>query len=100
MRHLKKTNECTIKTGERENEGERKKRKEREVFVGRLTTPHDRIVPLDAAGVDERNGGMEGEKKRAACQTTHRVLFSGGTNTQHTPRLRGDTKQTTSYHQL
>lgn len=65
---------------------ERERKGKREVFVERLTTPHDRIVPLEAAGVDERNGGMEGVKKRAACQTahTHRVLFSKGTHSQHT----------------
>lgn len=36
--------------------------KEREAFVERLTTPHDLIVLLKTAGVDEREGGgQEGE---------------------------------------
>lgn len=81
-------NECIIKREkgkkrERERKGQREK--EREVFVERLTTPHDRIVPLEVAGVDERNGGMEGVKKGPHAKLhTQSVIQKGDIHATHT----------------
>lgn len=65
---MKRQSLCDKMEMKKVRESERGAReREREVFVERLTTPHDLIVLLKTAGVDEREGVRRDAKPHTHC---------------------------------